>query len=144
MTLNLDDQTTQLRDAIDALMRRFKIAEQGVDEGKPLNQIDVQALLFIQSRPQCGPTDVARFLGVAPTTISSVTDRLVARDFLTREHSETNRRAITLGLTETGAAYVDALIEAQKSHCRSMLDALSPGEQEDFVRLMSKIAQNDY
>lgn len=141
MNAPIDNQATALRIAIDALMRRFKIAENEVSDGKPLNQIDIQVMLYVSAQPGCGPTDVARYLGVAPTTISSATDRLASRDFLQRDRPDENRRSIALSLTDSGATYVSDLIEVQKTHCRMMLEHLSPKDQDVFINLISKIAQ---
>ena len=143
MDTPIDTQAAALRSAIDALMRRFKIAEFEVAGDKPLNQIDIQVLLYIADRPGCGPTDVARHLNVAPTTISSVTDRLAGRDFLRRDRLDENRRSVALSLTGTGTAYVAHLVEVQKTHCRMMLERLPPEDRDIFVRLISGIAQNE-
>jgi len=144
MSTPTDKQTTTLRTAIDALMRRFKIAESEVSDGKPLNQIDIQVMLFVSAHPGCGPTDVARYLGVAPTTITSATDRLASRDFLQRDRFDKDRRSIALKLTESGAAYVSNLVDVQKNHCRMMLEQLSPKEQDLFISFITKIAQSEY
>lgn len=143
MNTPLDSQATSLRTAIDSLMRRFKIAENELSDGKPLNQIDIQVMLFVSAHPGCGPSDVARYLRVAPTTISSATDRLTSRDFLQRDRLDEDRRSIALNLTGSGATYVSELIEVQTTHCRMMLEGLSQRNQDVFIKLISKIAQND-
>lgn len=135
-----NNQATALRTAIDALTRRFKIAEIEASGTKPLNQIDIQVMFYVSQNPGCGPTDVARYLSVAPTTISSATDRLTRRKFLKRERPEENRRSISLSLTDDGKTFVNTLTNAQIDHCRYMLARLSPDEQTDFVKLFSKIA----
>ncbi|PCJ81590.1 MAG: hypothetical protein COA52_20520 [Hyphomicrobiales bacterium] len=143
MNAPTDNQATTLRIAIDAMMRRFKIAESEVSDSKPLNQIDIQVMLYVSAHPGCGPTDVARYLKVAPTTISSATDRLANREFLQRERPDKNRRSIALSLTGSGTRYVFDLIDVQKTHCRMMLEQLSPTDQDVFIKLISKIAQTE-
>lgn len=143
MNTPLNSQATTLRTAIDSLMRRFKIAESEVSDSKPLNQIDMQVMLFVSTHPACGPSDVARYLRVAPTTISSATDRLTRRNFLQRDRLDKDRRSIALGLTGEGATYVSELIEVQTAHCRMMLEGLSQSDQDVFIKLISKIAQNE-
>ncbi len=124
-------------------MRRFKIAESEVSGGNPLNQIDVQVLLDVSAHPGCGPTDVARRLDAAPTTITSATDRLVRRSLLRRDRLDGDRRSIALNLTASGLTFVSDLVDIQKSHCRIMLERLSKREQDVFIELISKIAQFD-
>lgn len=139
-----DNQITNLRTAIDALMRRFKIAEIAASESKPLNQIDIQVMFYVSKHSGCGPTDVARYLSVAPTTVSSVTDRLTKQNFLHRDRPEENRRSIALSLTEAGNTYVSKLIDVQKNHCRDMLEPLSADEKVDFIKLMTKVSRYEY
>ncbi|PHQ67598.1 MAG: MarR family transcriptional regulator [Sneathiella sp.] len=110
MNAPTDNQAAALRTAIDAMMRRFKVAESEVSDSKPLNQIDMQVMLYVSAHLGCGPTDVARYLGVAPTTISSATDRLASQDFLQRDRPNENRRSIALSLTSSGTRYVSNLI----------------------------------
>jgi DNA-binding MarR family transcriptional regulator len=143
MKTSTGDQAAELRGAIDALTRRFKIAEAEVPAGKPLNQLDIQVLFFVADHPACGPTDVARYLGVPTTTISSATDRLTRQGMLRRERPEENRRSIALSVTEAGHAYVRALVRVQTDHCRIMLEKLTPEEQRLFVALFTKIASNE-
>lgn len=140
MTKPTDSQISTLRAAIDALMRRFKIAEAEVAPTRSLNQIDMQTLLYVAAHSACGPTDVARHLGVATTTMSSATDRLVKQGLLNRDRPEDDRRAVALSLTEAGEVYVVALVEVQMSHCRTMLERLSSDEQATFLNLLTKIA----
>ncbi len=143
MNTPIDNQASALRTSIDALMRRFKIAETEVTDSKPLNQVDIQVLLYVSAQTGCGPTDVARFLGVAPTTISSATDRLVSRGFLQRDRPNENRRSIALSLSNAGATYVADLIELQKTHCRIMLERLAPQDRGVFLDLISKMVQDE-
>ncbi|MCY0095994.1 MarR family winged helix-turn-helix transcriptional regulator [Hoeflea ulvae] len=144
MSTPTHSQAAALRTAIDTLMRRFKIAESEVSGGKHLNQIDMQVMLYVSAHEACGPTDIARHLGVAPTTITSATDRLARHDYLRRERPEEDRRAIALRLTPDGESYVSNLIDVQTDHCRMMLEALSGGDQDTLIRLISTIAKNEY
>src|SRR3546814_9216032 len=64
-----DHQLAMLGAAFDAFSRRYKLAE-ALSSDKPLNELDKQTLLYVADHPACGPSDVARFLGVANTTIS--------------------------------------------------------------------------
>ncbi|WP_018689497.1 MarR family winged helix-turn-helix transcriptional regulator [Ahrensia kielensis] len=144
MSTNIIKQAAELRRAIGALSLRFKSAEAEVGSGKLLNPLDMQILLFVSDHPACKAAEVARHLLVAATTISSATDRLTRQGLLSRERPEKNRRVISLSLTVAGQAYVSALLQVQTDHCLSMLEKLSPDEQDLFIQLFRKISQNDY
>lgn len=138
-----DEQMTKAGAAFDAFTRRHKLADVSGLE-RPLNELDKQVLQFIATNPGCGPSDVARFLAVPSTTISSATDRLVKRALLDRDRIEGDRRAISLRLTEQGEATVAALHENYQSLLRMMLERLSEGERDQFIGLITKIVYNDH
>jgi len=140
MTLPTEDQVASLRTALDAFTRRYKL----VDAGKPaLNEVDIQTLLYVADHPSCGPTDVARFLNVASTTLSSATDRLVKRGLLERHRLEGNRRAVALTLSAQGEAQVAAHVRAHGDLYRMMLQRLSAGERDVFIGMITKIVYHD-
>jgi len=99
MTKPTDSQLATLGAAFETFTRRYKLAE-AISAEKPLNEIDKQTLFYVAQHPACGPSDVARFLGTANTTISSATDRMVKRGYLKRERVEDDRRAVALRLSD--------------------------------------------
>ena len=141
MTTPTDDQIAMLGAALDTFARRYKMQDAG--SGRPLTELDNQVLLYVSAHPSCGPTDVARFLEVAATTISSATDRLVKRGLLIRQRPEDDRRAVALTLSEHGAAHVAAHRQAHDALFRTMLERLSPQERDTFLALISKIAHHE-
>ena len=136
-------QVQELYALFSTMARRFKLAEAQAMPGKPLNQIDIQTLLFIADNPGAGPTDVARHLAVAATTMTSATDRLSRQGLLHRERPPENRRSIALSLTGRGEEVVEALVEAQVIGCREMLARLDPHEQEQILAYCRKIASTE-
>ena len=138
MTIPTDDQLAKIGAALDTFARRYKLADARSAE-KPLNELDKMTLLFVADHPACGPTDVARYLDVPNTTISSATDRLVKRALLERFRPEGDRRAVALRLSKTGMARVEAYVAAHRDFSRQMLAPLSPDERERFIRMITKI-----
>ena len=136
-------QTDELRLAIDAIVRAFKIADDITIANAPkLNPSDVQAILFIRQHDRCTANDVAGFLGVVPTTNSAIIDRLVRRGLLARNRTDTNRRIVQLSLTKEGHETAEAIIAEQNAHCAQMLDRLDSDERMHFVAAMTKIASS--
>lgn len=142
MTIPTDDELATLGAAFDTFTRRYKLAD-ALGPVKPLNELDKQTLLFIAQHPACGPSDVARFLGVANTTISSATDRLVKQGLLERHRPEVDRRAVALTLTGEGDARAQAYVAAHHELYRRMLGPLSPAERKSFIRLITKIVYHE-
>lgn len=142
MTMPTDEELAALGDAFDLFTRRYKLAE-ALGPEKPLNELDKQVLFYVAKHPGCGPTDAARLLGVANTTVSSATDRLVKRDLLERQRPEADRRAVALRLTSSGQARVDALLAKYRELHRHMLDPLTVEERRQLIAMLAKITSND-
>jgi DNA-binding MarR family transcriptional regulator len=142
MTKPTDKQVTALRNAIDKLVRRFKIAETAGDDALKLNPIDLQAMFFVAEHPNCTATEVSQYLGVAATTMSAVADRLVRQGLITRERVSSNRRIVSLALSEEGLRRVDTAVQTQNDHCRAMLSALESDERTCFLSAIVKIADS--
>jgi len=141
MTKPTDDQLAALGAAFETFARRYKLAD--ALRAEQLNEIDRQTLFYVSDHPECGPSDIARFLGVPNTTLTSATDRLVKRRLLERQRVEGDRRAVALRLSEEGKARVNALMSAQRGMYRSFLEPLSVSERNDLIRLMTKIVHHD-
>lgn len=142
MTTPTDKQLAALGAAFDAFARRYKLLD-ALGPETPLNELDKQALIYVADHPGCGPTDVARFLAVPNTTISSATDRLVKRGLLDRHRPEGDRRAVALRLSAEGKARADAIVTAHLELYRRMLAPLTPAERKSFIHMIGKIVFNE-
>lgn len=142
MTMPTDEELAALGEAFDLFTRRYKLAE-ALAPDKPLNELDKQVLFYVSKHPGCGPTDVARFLGVASTTLSSSTDRMVKRAFLERDRPEADRRAVALRLTPAGQSKVRSLLGMYSELHRRMLEPLTVAERKQLIAMMTKILSND-
>lgn len=127
---------------MDLFTRRYKLAETLGPE-KPLNEVDKQVLFYVARHPDCGPTDAARFLGVANTTISSATDRLAKRDLIERHRPEADRRSVALRLTDSGQRRVDTMAALYGELHRHMLEPLTVDERRQLIAMMAKIISHD-
>ncbi|UYY59259.1 MarR family winged helix-turn-helix transcriptional regulator [Sphingomonas sp. S2-65] len=142
MTKPTDDQIAALGAVFDTFTRRYKLVD-AAGAGKSLNELDKQTLLYVADQPGCGPSDVARFLGVANTTITSATDRLVKRGLLARRRAEGDRRAVALALSAEGEACVVDIRAAHRQLYDRMLEPLSTAERDSLIGMLQKIASND-
>ncbi len=142
MTTPTNDQLARLGATFEAFSRRYKMTE-SIGAEKPLNELDKQALFFVGRNPECGPTDLARFLAVPTTTISSATDRLAKRGLLDRHRLESDRRAVALRLTAGGQAQVDQLGAAYQDLYRHMLAPLAKSERDTLIFLLEKIISSE-
>ena len=139
----MTDSVIALQRSIATVVRVLKIMEPEVPTAHgtlKLNPADIQSLRFIAEHPACMSSTLAAYLGVVPTTATSVVDRLVKRGFVCRTRPEDNRRAVALSLTQEGAAAFERIDAEERATSGRMLDALAAEEREHFVEAMAKIA----
>ena len=142
MTEPTQEQVDQLTRAFELFTRRFKVAEAAAAADNALNALDAQTLVFIGDNPGCGIGDVARYLNVAMTTMSSAIDRLVRKDLVARGRPEEDRRSAALTASRAGQQAIEDHIAAYREACRMMLRSLDPKEQRELIRLTEKISRS--
>ena len=141
----MTDRVQSLQDSIDKIVRALKVVEPSVPTAHgelKLAPSDIQALKFISANPGCMSSALAQSLDVAPTTATSIADRLVTRGFVDRQRSEENRRIVSLSLTSDGDHALGRLVAEELAKCRFMLSLMDEDEQKILVKLMARIADN--
>jgi DNA-binding MarR family transcriptional regulator len=139
----LTDQTDRMQAAVAGIIRALKVAEGAVMRTKGALRLappDAQALQVIAGRDGIIAGGLAQALGVAPTTATSIVDRLARRGFVRRDRAAADRRVVTLTLTDDGHAAVARLIADERTAAAMMLAALGENEREAVVDAVTRIA----
>lgn len=125
------------------LLREFHVNERAfpIAEGRIAYSPHVFATLaFIAEKPGTRASDLAAFLGVRPTTASSLIARLVSRGLITKDVHPEDRRAIALRLTPQGTDLFAAIRRQDMRNMELMLSALAPEERGQFVEMMGRVS----
>lgn len=85
------------------------------------------------------PHELAARLQTDRSHISSYTEALLQRGYVTRVPDASDRRRVTVQLTSNGAELVSALVAAAADSQRPLLAALSDSEQRTLRALLMKI-----
>lgn len=139
MTKKLDER---LLDSVGALLGLFVVNEERFPsaEGQMrYNPIDFQTLRFLENNPNSKGVDIARAIGVAPTTLQSALDRLIRNGLVARQNHPDSKRAKAHNLTTTGRKVRAAIHRQDMANMNVMLEALSPSERKEIVRLIEKV-----
>ena len=99
------------------------------------------ALVFVGENPDLKLTELARILGVARSGAVAIVDALVARGYLARHDSTTDRRAFRLRLTPAGKRALPKMIDAVRAHDRRIVSMLKKGEQEVLMQLLTRMVE---
>lgn len=126
------------------LIRRFQQiavaifhAEVGA-AGFDLTPVQYAALDRVKTHPGIDQATLAGLIAYDRTTITGVVDRLVQKGLLTRQVSDTDRRARVLAITDEGTKALDRIQPAVEQAQKIMLTGLTDDEAETFVHLLSK------
>jgi DNA-binding MarR family transcriptional regulator len=145
MTDDVPDDLKTLRESVSTLLRVFLISEKVFPSAGGMTSYsphEFQTIGFVARNPGCMANQIAAFLGVAPTTMTSLIDRLVKRGLLLRERPASNRRAVAISLTVEGSLLWQAILKQDYKNMAAMLDALEEQEKEPFIQYLSKIARH--
>jgi DNA-binding MarR family transcriptional regulator len=138
-----DRQAIALHEAVDKIMRRFKL-EPGVLAGSAYADLHVNdvGLLAILAEPgDWNVRKITQALSAPFSTVSSALDRLEARSLVGRRRRPGDRRVVYIELTAGGLRLAEKLRAAQIETCRAMLAKLSAHDREDLIRLVAEVAK---
>jgi DNA-binding MarR family transcriptional regulator len=105
-------------------------------------QLSQSELLFFGSLDQCtgiSSPELARNMGLSPSRISRVIEKLVVDGYLDRNTDKADRRAITLCLTENGKKIREEIARSRQECEARLLNVLPESDIEKFREIISKM-----
>jgi MarR family transcriptional regulator, organic hydroperoxide resistance regulator len=84
---------------------------------------------------------LAEAAGVAAPTATRMLDCLARDGYVTRRHSDEDRRSVLVSLTPSGRVAVEAAYERVSAWRRRVFDALEPHEREQAAALLSRLSE---
>jgi DNA-binding MarR family transcriptional regulator len=92
------------------------------------------------------PTDVARWLGRSPNSVSMIVDRMVKASLLRRVRDRKDRRVVWLTITSKGETALKPAIMAGFEFIQNILSRLSYDDRHTLMELLDKLqyAAADY
>jgi len=109
--------------------------------GLDFASFDVLATLRRSGPPhQLTPGQLARAMIVTPGAVAQRLTRLESAGLVTRSRITTDRRVITVGLTDAGQNLVDTALPAHVANEHRMLADFSPAELETFASLLRRLS----
>lgn len=103
-------------------------------------EFDVLATLRRHGKPyRLSPSLLAKTTMLSASAMTNRVDRLVKRGLVVRENSDTDRRSLSVGLTEEGLSLVNRALTARAVAATEMLCELPPSELKATTIVMRKI-----
>jgi DNA-binding MarR family transcriptional regulator len=119
----VDDVLTATR-ALIALSTR-SLGELAAD----LSAAQYRTLVVLASRGPQRQVDLAHHLGVEPSSLGRMCERLLRKGFIRRRRTRTDRRSVLVSLSTEGRQVVDEATAARRTVIRAALAELPPDQQ---------------
>jgi DNA-binding MarR family transcriptional regulator len=126
---------------VDAVLRASRVLVSvaarslaAIDDDVTLPQY--RALVVLASRGPRRPSELAELLGVHPSTITRLCDRLAAKRLVRRTGSAVNRREVVVELAAKGRRLVDAVTERRREEIAAIVAEVPERERAATVRAL--------
>lgn len=111
------------------------------EAGFDLTPVQFATLDALHHRPGTDQARLAQAIGKDKATVGAVADRLEQKGLVTREVSESDKRALKLRLTPQGEAVLEKVLPIVEDLQKETLPGLSKDEYDQFIALATKAAR---
>lgn len=106
-----------------------------VDESITIPQF--RLLVVLDGRGPLKLTMLAEHLGVNPSTVTRMVDRLVTAALVSREANPASRRELVVSLTDAGAAVVREVMRRRRAEITRIVSRMAPTARRGLVRALN-------
>jgi len=100
----------------------------------------VLTTLFCQPDGVAHPSDLCSRAAQSPANMSRISDALVGRQLITRDHSAQDRRRMVLRITDAGESLVRSLLPTLFGPLRELFSDFSDAEQLQLIGQLKRLA----
>lgn len=118
--------------------RLLRLASPAV-EAHGLSVSEAFVLVLAERRGPCRASSLAMRIGASPSTVTGLTDRLVARGLLARETDPTDRRALLMRPTEEGLRLLDDIVGEVNEELRRLFEPIPAARISSLVTEMEML-----
>ena len=96
-------------------------------------------LVLLASRGPQIPSTIAADLGAAPSSVTRLCDRLVAKGLIARRASTDSRREVMLSISPRGRQVVDAVTRMRRSEIERVVRAVPPSRRANVIEALNDL-----
>jgi MarR family transcriptional regulator, 2-MHQ and catechol-resistance regulon repressor len=119
------------------LVMRCIVFEMHRQDNSELSMHQFGAMMFIKDHEGVSLSGVAKHHGATLSSTSKLIDGLVEREYISREIPKSDRRKVTLAVTDKGKKAINLKHKFGISFLAKLLDDLTPDEQETIRKAMN-------
>src|ERR1700739_4730738 len=135
----------EIKDQFVTSMLRFVNAVKGESEACSeicggFNEKEMQVIVFVGQHTNVKMTEISENLNSPLSTLTSVVDKLVEKKFLTRVHSDEDRRVVNVALHFKGKNSFKKFLDRKDEMADKILSQYNTAEQVNFIEYLGKMS----
>ncbi len=135
------DRTDQSLIALRRILRATELYSRSLAQSAGLTPAQLRVLQITAARDgSATPKELAVQMGVSQATVTTLVDRLVARNYAVRVRSESDRRQTNIILTESGQMAVQTAPDALQQRYVQAFEKLKDWEQAQLLASLERVA----
>lgn len=135
------DLAQRLLDTMDSGMRHNMLRNRDM---MPLRPGEFALLAYLDRNEEnrdIKVSDISRFMGVTPPTVTPVVSRLEEKGYLNREVDRNDRRVTNLVLTEKGRTMIRDCMQRRLQTTQELIAFLGSKDALEVIRLLERVIQ---
>jgi DNA-binding MarR family transcriptional regulator len=123
----------------------FRMMKQDITRlyGNYLSSSELLVLKYLSEHGAMKASDLSKKMNVSASHITSVTDSLTEKEYMTRIRSTVDRRVVDLALTEKGKQILDECLEMKLEYFQQKFDSFSEEELKQLITLFNKLYKKE-
>ncbi|MDY0362747.1 MAG: MarR family transcriptional regulator [Desulforegulaceae bacterium] len=106
-----------------------------------LSEQELKVIIFLGKNGDERMKDIAEHMNLVVSSLTSIADKLVEKNYVERKRSESDRRIVRLSLTKKGQSFFSELRKIKKTKGREILGLLDNEDKKVYVELMRKMVE---
>jgi len=102
-----------------------------------LSQLNV--LMFLETRDHVRMKDIGEKLGVKPSSVTNLVDRLIKAELVERSFDPEDRRVVEVSLSECGKKLIEEVRKTDRKHWEKVIGRIDEKEYEQLLRIIRKM-----
>ncbi len=130
----------QILDEVTPIVARAKASWAAACHQLGLSMTHFQVLALLDRSGPLSMSRLAEQLGTSLPNATGIVSRMEERGVVSRTHDEQDRRLVLVQLSDAGRAFSRELGDLRRSHLTTLIEALSPEQQEHLLRAVRDVA----
>ncbi|MGF2616725.1 MarR family winged helix-turn-helix transcriptional regulator [Rossellomorea aquimaris] len=119
----------------------FRMMKQDITRlyGQYLSSGELLVLKYLSEHGDMKASDISKKMDVSASHITSVTDNLSEKGYITRKRSSADRRVVELALTEKGSEILKKCLQIKVEYFQEKFNTFSQDEIQQLIYLFTKL-----